>query len=170
LGIPRKSFLQKLLKISKNIKMKNIKYLLFIFTILSIFGCQDQLDLTPESAIGENVFYENTSQVEAAVIAIYDGLQNVPLREFALTEMRSDNTRTKSSEGDWAQFESFDVQPTNLAIGAYWSANYNVIFRANRVLENLGVVDDGSLRNQFEGEAKFARALAHFILRKKSGK
>lgn len=149
--------------------MKNLKYIIFTFTILLIFGCQDQLDLAPESQIGENGFYENTSQVEAAVIAIYDGLQNVPLREFALTEMRSDNTRTKSSEGDWAQFESFDVEPTNLAIGDYWSANYNVIFRANRVIENLGVVDDASLRNQFEGEAKFARALSHFNLTRAFG-
>ena len=149
--------------------MKSIKYIIFAFTILLAFGCQDQLDLAPESEIGENGFYENASQVEAAVIAIYDGLQNVPLREFALTEMRSDNTRTKSSEGDWAQFESFDVEPTNLAIGQYWSANYNVIFRANRVLENLDVVDDSGLRNQFEGEAKFTRALAHFNLTRAFG-
>jgi len=149
--------------------MKNIKYIIFTFTILSVFGCQDQLDLAPESSIGDNGFYENTSQVEGAVIAIYDGLQDVPLREFALTEMRSDNTRTKSSEGDWAQFESFDVQPTNLAISAYWAANYNVIFRANRVLENLDVVDVSSLKSQFEGEAKFARALAHFNLTRAFG-
>lgn len=149
--------------------MKNLKYIIFTFTILLAFACRDQLDLVPESAIGENGFYENTSQVEAAVIAIYDGLQNVPLREFALTEMRSDNTRTKSSEGDWAQFESFDVEPTNLAIGAYWAANYNVIFRANRVLANLDVVDDASLKKQFEGEAKFARALAHFNLTRAFG-
>ncbi len=149
--------------------MKNIKYILFTCTILMIFGCQDQLDLAPESAIGENGFYQNTAQVEAAVIAIYDGLQNVPLREFALTEMRSDNTRTKSREGDWAQFESLDVRPTNLAIGDYWSANYNVIFRANRVLENLDVVEEAELRSQFEGEARFARALSHFNLTRAFG-
>ncbi|MEL6632965.1 MAG: RagB/SusD family nutrient uptake outer membrane protein [Bacteroidota bacterium] len=128
-------------------------------------GCaEDPLNLSPLSAIGENGFYTNADEVEGAVIAIYDGLQEVPLREFALTEMRSDNTKTKTSEGDWAQFESYEVQPTNLAIGTYWSANYNVIFRANRVLENLEVVESAALRDQFEGEAKFARALAHFNL------
>ncbi|RMG88697.1 MAG: RagB/SusD family nutrient uptake outer membrane protein [Bacteroidetes bacterium] len=127
-------------------------------------GCKKEvLDLSPPSAIGDNAFYTNTKEVEGAVIAIYDGLQQVPLREFALTEMRSDNTRTKSSEGDWAQFESFAVQPTNQAVGTYWIANYNVIFRANRVLEHLDVVNS-SLRGQFEGEARFARALAHFNL------
>ncbi|MEM9053667.1 MAG: RagB/SusD family nutrient uptake outer membrane protein, partial [Bacteroidota bacterium] len=97
-------------------------------------------------------------------LAIYDGLQEVPLREFALTEMRSDNTRTKSSEGDWAQFENYTVVSTNQQVGVYWSVNYNVIFRANRVLENLDVVSQSGLRNQLEGEAKFTRALSHFNL------
>ena len=146
--------------------MKNIfNQLLCCFCVAILLGSctKDDLDLAPLSAIGDNGFYTTSEEVEGAVIAIYDGLQEVPMREFALTEMRSDNTKTKSSEGDWAQFESFSVQPTNLAIGSYWSANYNVIFRANRVLENLEVVNN-SVVGQFEGEAKFARALAHFNL------
>lgn len=147
-----------------------MRHILYSFTFLLLVafiftGCnKDDLNLQPQSAIGDNAFYNTTEEVEGAVIAIYDGLQNVPLREFALTEMRSDNTRTKSSEGDWAQFESFDVQATNLAIGDYWTANYNVIFRANTVLNHLDVVTSESLKGQFEGEAKFTRALAHFNL------
>ncbi|MCP9236977.1 RagB/SusD family nutrient uptake outer membrane protein [Lewinella sp. JB7] len=133
--------------------------------LLLLPSCNEEdLNLNPLSEIGDNGFYTNIGEVQGAVVAIYDGFQQVPLREFALTEMRSDNTKTKSSEGDWAQFESFDVEPTNTAIGQYWAANYNVIFRANRVLENLDVVEDTNLRNQFEGEALFGRALAHFNL------
>ncbi len=138
-------------------------YILLSCSILFLFSCEESLELDPISEIGDSGFYTNTAEVASAVVAIYDGLQAVPLREFALTEMRSDNTETKSSEGDWAQFESFDMQATNQAIGQYWTANYNVIFRANKVLENLDVVDDGS-KQQFEGEARFARALAHFNL------
>lgn len=145
--------------------MKNhiIYGLLGLLTCLGA-GCSDALDLEPQSSIGDNGFYNNLEEVEGAVIAIYDGWQQVPLREFALTEMRSDNTRSKSSEGDWAQFESFEVQPTNLAIGQYWAANYNVIFRANRVLDHLDAVNSAGFRGQFEGEARFSRALAHFNL------
>lgn len=147
--------------------MKNINFktLGLFLSALCLFSCtKEDLNLVPISAIGENGFYTNTDEVEGAVIAIYDGLQAVPMREFALTEMRSDNAKSKSSEGDWAQFESFKVLPTNVAIGEYWNANYNVIFRANRVLEHLDVVNSASLKSQFEGEAKFARALAHFNL------
>lgn len=141
-----------------------MKKILFILTIgATLFSCSKEvLDLDPISQIGSNEFYTNAQEVEQATIAIYDGLQVVPMREFALTEMRSDNSRTKSSEGDWAQFESFTIQPTNQQVGNYWSANYNVIFRANRVLENLGVVTSASLKDQLEGEAKFTRALGHF--------
>ena len=84
-------------------------YICLIFMMTIAFSCQEKLDLVPPSFIGENGFYENAEQVEGGVIAIYDGLQQVPLREFALLEMRTDNTETRSSEGDWAQFESFDV-------------------------------------------------------------
>lgn len=140
-----------------------------LITVLVLGGlmisCEkDALDLNPISEIGSNEFYSNSDEVEAATIAIYDGLQAVPLREFAVTEMRSDNTKSKSSEGDWAQFENFTIRSTNQQVGIYWTANYNVIFRANRVLENLDVVTSGALKAQLEGEAKFNRALAHFNL------
>lgn len=141
------------------------KTLFFLAISALVVSCEkDPLDLAPISEVGSNGFYTNGDEIELATIAIYDGLQAVPLREFALTEMRSDNTESKSSEGDWGQFERFAVTPTNLATGDYWSANYNVIFRANRVLENLDVVEDPSRGNQFEGEARFCRALAHFNL------
>ena len=141
---------------------KNIIIVLVVFA--AITGCEKKLDLAPISAVGDNGFYKNGDEVEGGVIAIYDGLQQVPLREFALTEMRSDNSKSKSREGDWAQFEAFTVAPTNQAVGQYWAANYNVIFRANVVLENLDSVETDADRQQFEGEAKFARALAHFNL------
>ncbi|MDW7691841.1 RagB/SusD family nutrient uptake outer membrane protein [Flammeovirgaceae bacterium SG7u.111] len=150
--------------------MKNIiKLFILMIGLGATTACQDQLELKPISAIGDNGFYTNTAEIDAAVVAIYDGLQAAYLREFALTEMRSDNTKTKSSEGEWAQFEDMNVLPTNGAISLYWSGMYNVIFRANKVLENLEVVDNADLKKQFEGEAKFARALAHFNLTRAFG-
>lgn len=144
--------------------LKNLLYILSFSIVFFSCDVEEELDLVPISVIGDNGFYSNAAEVEGAVIAIYDGFQAVPLREFALTEMRSDNAKSKSSEGDWGEFEDFNVTPTNIAVGTYWSANYNVIFRANRVLESLDVVTDATRKAQFEGEARFARALAHFNL------
>lgn len=147
--------------------MKNLinKLILLALTSTILVSCgEDALDLSPISSIGDNGFYTTTEEVEVGVISIYDGLQRVPLREFAVLEMRSDNARSNSREGNWGQFEKFDVLPTNTIVGVYWSANYNTIFRANRILEVLDVVTDETKRGQFEGEAKFARALCHFNL------
>ena len=141
------------------------KSILILSGILALSSCaNDPLDLAPISEIGANGFYTNDEEVELATIAIYDGLQEIPLREFAITEMRSDNAESKTGEGDWGEFDNYSVQATNQQVGVYWAANYNVIFRANRVLEHLDVVVDETLRSQLEGEAKFARALCHYKL------
>ena len=83
--------------------------------------------------------------------------------EFYLTEMRSDNTRTKAQEGEAAQFESYAVEATNGIVADYYRSFYNVIFRANIVLANLDAAS-GATATQFEAEASFVRAYAYFQL------
>jgi len=145
--------------------MKKFKILITIFTgLLLLSSCENNLDLAPISEIGSNAFYTNTEQVETGVFAIYDGLQAMVQTEYALTEIRSDNSKTRTSEGEGAQFESMNVDPSNSTVALYWSNNYNVIFRANTVLEHLDAVTNAAKKTQFEGEAKFARALCHFNL------
>lgn len=147
----------------KNLKNSNIFHLI-LFTILFV-GCnKDELNLNPISSIGDSGFYNTDAEIEGAVIAIYDGLQEIPKSEFALTEMRSDNTKSKIGQGDIGEFEEYRILPTNFYVSTYWKDNYNVIFRANRVLKNLDVVSNDLKKSQFEGEAKFSRALAHFNL------
>jgi len=145
--------------------MKNYKILTTLFAgLLVLSSCKKNLDLTPISEIGSSDFYANTEQVETGVYAIYDGLQAMVQTEYALTEMRSDNSKTRTSEGEGAQFESMNVDPSNSTVALYWSNNYNVIFRANTVLEHLDAVTNTAKKTQFEGEAKFVRALCHFNL------
>jgi len=142
-----------------------IRYISMFIVLLSFAACDDNiLDLEPLSAVGVNGYFNNADEVESAVIAIYDGMQQVPQREFAVLEMRTDNTRTKSSEGIWAEFEDLNVQETNGVVADYWAFNYNVIFRSNLVLEHLEVVPNATERAQFEAEAKFGRALSYFNL------
>lgn len=145
--------------------MKNYKILITFFTgLLLLSSCEKNLELAPISEIGSNTFYTNTEQVETGVYAIYDGLQAMVQTEYALTELRSDNSKTRTSEGEGSQFESMNVDPANSTVALYWSNNYNVIFRANTVLAHLDAVTNAAKKSQFEGEAKFARAMCHFNL------
>jgi len=55
------------------------------------------------------------------------------------------------------------VEATNGRVADYYQSYYNVIYRANLVLENLGVATEEA-KGAFEGEAKFVRAYAYFNL------
>lgn len=152
----------------------NISILTLMFTM---FSCgEDFLAPDPTSAISANSYYTTEDQLLTGVINMYDGIQGInqiadtdPDKnhsiqiEYYLTEMRSDNTRTKSSEGEAAQFESYTIEPTNGIVADYYRSFYNTIYRANTVLENLDVASAASATT-FEGEAKFVRAYSYFNL------
>lgn len=153
--------------------MKHLKYLALFFVGALITSCEDDfLEPVLSSAINGGSYYNNATELETAVVNMYDGLQGVNSTsagdnhatqvEFYLTEMRSDNTRTKAQEGEAAQFESFAVEATNGIVADYYRSFYNVIFRANLVLANLEAA--GTSAAQFEAEAKFVRAYAYFNL------
>ena len=153
--------------------MKHLKYLALFFVGALITSCEDDyLEPALTSAINGGSYYNNATELETAVVNMYDGLQGVNSTsagdnhstqvEFYLTEMRSDNTRTKAQEGEAAQFESYSVEATNGIVADYYRSFYNVIFRANLVLANLEAAGTSAAR--FEAEAKFVRAYAYFNL------
>jgi len=149
-------------------------YIISILVIALAFGScgEDFLSPSPTAAISEAGYYENEDQLQTGVINMYDGLQgdnsvgtndNRAVQiEFYMAEMLSDNTKTKSSEGEASQFEDYTVESTNGIVTDYYRSMYDIVFRANTVIENLDVAD--TKRAQFEGEAKFVRAYAYFNL------
>ncbi|MEL7146096.1 MAG: RagB/SusD family nutrient uptake outer membrane protein [Bacteroidota bacterium] len=153
-----------------------MKIKIFLITILAatLVSCsKDFLEPNPISFVSGDSFFATEEELETALIDMYDGIQGLNSTsanvnhgiqiEFQLTEMRSDNTRTKASEGEQAQFERYEVEPTNGVVADYYRSFYNVIFRANTVLENIGVASEARA-GAFEGEAKFVRAYAYFNL------
>jgi len=155
--------------------MIKTKYIVLLLMGGMLTSCSsDFLEPTPSSGITSGSYYTSVDEVETGILAIYDGIQGVNstdtddnhgvMYEYYLTEMRSDNTRTKSQEGEAAQFEFYNVQATNGIVSDYYSSYFNIIFRANVVLDNLGVIEDAATATSFESEAKFLRAYAYFNL------
>lgn len=153
--------------------MKNFKYIILAVLAFSSVGCDDYLSPELESLINADNYYSTEEELEKGVINMYDGIQGVNSTnandyhalqvEFYVTEMRSDNTRTKAQEGEAAQFEFYTIEANNGIVADYYRSFYNVIFRANTVLENLGVASPENAL-AFEAEAKFVRAYAYFNL------
>ncbi len=162
--------------IPKTKLMKRIKiYSLFCLTVL-LWSCD--LDTVPTSAIVADTFFNNDDEITAGIINIYDGLQGSnPLEEdggfgiphlaiqveYQMGEILSDNARTKSGSPQGFDFETFTVTPETTAIITYYRSMYNIIFRANIVLENLQNASSENI-NKFEAEARFLRAYAYFNL------
>jgi len=153
--------------------MKYLKCTLLLALTAFVASCEDDfLEPAPTSVISSANYYTTPEQVESAVFNIYDAIQGVNSTssndnhalqyEFYLTEMRSDNTRTKASEGEAAQFENYTIEATNGIVADYYQSYYNVIYRANVALENLNAA--GSMAGKLEAEAKFLRAYAYYNL------
>ena len=126
---------------------------------LGLASCD--LNITPDSYIADINFYQNEAEVNTAVIGCYGGM-HAPLDiEWALTELRSDNTRmngTRSSNDAFMQLLALDLgtmDASNPNIRTYWEATYQNINNCNSILkpEVLAVVENEKKRAQFEGEA-----------------
>ncbi|MGJ8743465.1 RagB/SusD family nutrient uptake outer membrane protein [Polaribacter sp.] len=156
--------------------MKFIKYIMLLLIVSFATSCSDFLEPAPSSAITSQNYYTTIAELESALIGVYDAIQgdgsydkdeNHGIQyEFYITEMRSGNTSTKIADtddfSDAGQFESFNVLPTNGFVANYYSSFFQIIYRANVVLENLGNVDGNT--TAIEAEAKFLRGYAYFNL------
>ena len=138
--------------------------------IITFSACDDMLDLDPVSEIAADSYYQNGEQINIALMGVYNGLQTPLQYEWMFTELRSDNAYQKevNSSNDFNHnlddLDMFRPNPTIPEIKDYWYYSYQNIASANRVISEVGVVADETLRAQYEGEARFIRAYHYFNL------
>lgn len=149
--------------------MKKINIIVFLIASLGWSACEDELNQIPLSSATTANFYRNASDFEQAVNGVYNALRSYPNRAFFLSENRSDNLYGVGSAGvrDWEPINNFyPTISSNVYVSDAWNSDYLGIFRANTVLQFLSPekVTDQTLRNRFEGEARFLRAFFYFDL------
>lgn len=150
-----------------NNKIKIITLLIGVI----LFGCEGKLDIAPISNVSADGFFKTESDIEQAVVASYDNLQEEGQYGFDymfLMEIRSDNAFVESptnSGGDQGNIDLFQVSSGNFRINDAWNSCYRGIQRFNTVLNRIGEIDmDATLKNTRIGEVKFLRALTYFNL------
>jgi len=145
--------------------------IVYIFLIACmVMGCnEDFIDLAPASDQNASSFYADASDIEQAVVAVYDALQS-PYADNSLdhfAEVRSDNTfndNTTQGGGSRADFDNFNLESSNGMLNDAWTSHYRGIQRANIVLNRIEGISDMSdqLKQTRSGEAKFLRAIFYF--------
>ena len=165
--------------------MKYIQFLLLL-VCLGLGGCQETIDLYPQSNLNTGTYYTSLSEVSTGLIGCYNGMQAPLLTEWQLTELRSDNAKqgvpasTSSSNRDLSDLDMFMPATIHTGVYTYWLNTYNNIRNANIILQRLGVVYDpatGAIslqnidikladadRKQLAGEALFIRSYHYFNL------
>ena len=121
----------------------------------------------------EENFYQNEEDAIAAINAVYATLQFelTPAGHFRWFwgDIMSDDS-DKGGEGDNDQFtlkqlEEFEGPTNTEYLQAEWEANYEGIYRANKVLERVPDIEmNEALKSRILGEAKFIRGWFHYNL------
>lgn len=159
--------------------MKYIKYIILVVIGIALYSCDTEefLNPLPDSAINVEAFFASDADVLAGIMGIYDAVQGVNENtntslvssnrgiqfEYMLSELRSDNTRTATLEGTKADFHRYRVDPNNIQSEDYYQSMYDIIFRANNIMNFIDVADEKN-QSRYMAEAKFLRAFAYFKL------
>ncbi|MBQ0740540.1 RagB/SusD family nutrient uptake outer membrane protein, partial [Aquimarina celericrescens] len=73
---------------------------------------------------------------------VLDAYQKIPANEFLLTELRSDNVRANSENGNFPAINAYNVDANNGDVSSYYSNNMSTIKHANTIIDNRFLVPE----------------------------
>lgn len=158
--------------------MKKLIYLGVMVLAVICSSCNKDLTIAPPSSGTTSTFYLSQSDFIQGTNAIYNSLRSYPDRLINLSETRSDNLYAVSVLGtqNYTPINSFNTGlVSNTYVEAAWNDNYNGIFRANELLQQLAkngstYIPSAPLRNRLQAEAQYLRAFMYFDLVRYFGK
>lgn len=150
-------------------KMKHIYILITVFLLMMHSGCAD-LDTIPNNAISSEMIWTNSELATQAVNGVYNAL-------------RADYATNSGNDGDlhfwdcrssvldldrnwiWHLPTLFgSATPSSTEFLSAWKKHYELIYRANDVIANIGKTPDMSneKKAQYIAECKFLRAYYYY--------
>jgi len=137
--------------------------------IFAMAGCMKNLDLSPESQLADNNFWQTTSDLSQACNYLYTFLNGLSTDDpSGLPTPLQDNYSDKTFGDNSVGFgDGSSVAP---ATSNEWTNYYKAIRAANNILEkSVTVTGDAATINRYLGEARFFRGMAYFELVKRFG-
>jgi tetratricopeptide (TPR) repeat protein len=153
--------------------MKKIAIFIAIAGLVSLTGCDKKLDLKNPQAIDAADAFSTSDKVKKVLVGNYADLGSGSL--FGGDALWMSELMASGGELNWVgtfpdprQIWGKTIQVNNTYAAATYSQAYRVIFNANNILANIGVVTAAD-KAKVAAEAKFQRAMAYFELIKYFG-
>lgn len=143
-----------------------------LFSLLAVAGavsCKKALDPEPKDVVLDNKFLKDYWDADFMLRGAYQALQPIVEYKFILGELRADWVKPGPG-ADNDMLELFNHQVTDRNRYTNWKVYYDLVNRANYVIENVPRVPlDANFfsafeQNMFVGEARFLRSWAYFNL------
>ncbi len=158
---------------------KQTNLLLALLISVTFVGCDDLLDLQPQASISDGIALSTPGNIQTALVGAYaqlGGADTYGGSYIYLSEIYSAPSSEINFNGTF--IDPFDINrknivTTNAYVTRVWTASYNLINRANNLLDpaTLAVFGaDAATKNRVEAEAKFLRGVAYFNLVQAFGK
>ncbi len=143
--------------------MARNKILFKLFLFLTLFSCEDFLDIKPRNNLSEAEYYKNEQQAIETVTTCYDPLKHpgfINLDYYFLFEAACDRSVHENPIWDLFTFDSRTTQ-----IFDTYTYIYKGVYRVNVALDKIpGIQMNEELKRRLIAEVKFLRALYNFHL------
>lgn len=151
--------------------MKKTFYMLGVALLLAapLTSCDKKLAIDPINNVNADKALETSSDVEAALVGCYTGLQST-FSYGGYIQLTSDLLADNGEEtfvgtfSDPPQIYRKNILRDNGFVSNIWINAYSTINRVNNVLANIEKLDSQAKRSRAEGEAKFIRGALYFEL------
>jgi starch-binding outer membrane protein, SusD/RagB family len=147
-------------------KMRNLTWLL---VPAFLAACDSPLDTDPTAAIDAETALTTARGVELALNGAYAGLRSGNIYgnvHMVYPDMYADNLDFTGTFQTDREIGLRNISTSNGQVLSTWASSYNVISRANYLLEAIGNVQGLTSEQQtrYRGEALFIRSLTYFDL------
>ena len=138
-----------------------------LISITALGSCKkDFLNLKPYDSVTASEALKTESDLLVASRGMYSGLRNVDIYGRTIPvigDLMADNIYISGkNSGRYTAQSNYSVTVTNAEISNNWTASYNVILRANNIINST--LPSSVNVDQYKGEAYAVRALTYFNL------
>lgn len=151
--------------------MNKILYILIFISLISLYSCEEWLDVNPKSEIRDTKLFETEQGFKDALTGLYISMSspNAYGQYLSWHILEDLSHQYDVSSGNYEDLQKFNYTENvaNRVINEVWLKQYNTIAEINKLLESLDKnknILDPTMFNIIKGEATALRAYCHFDL------